>query len=168
MTYGGIYREAAIEVKGAVNLKNLFVRATDVYSENKRFEVSFDIASGQPLDNLPLSADIRIWDGEDCIAETEKNNLQLGPNTVKFISDKVKAWSVDEPNVYRVTVDLSFNEEKTDYAESTFGLREAVFRRDGFYLNGRKLRSAVWIDISAIPMSAMPCRNLYSAMTLEF
>lgn len=140
LTYGGIYREAAIEVKGAVNLKNLFVRATDVYSENKRFEVSFDIASGQPLDNLPLSADIRIWDGKDCIAETEKNNLQLGPNTVKFISDKVKAWSVDEPNVYRVTVDLSFNEEKTDYAESTFGLREAVFRRDGFYLNGRKLK----------------------------
>ena len=97
-------------------------------------------SSGQPLDNLPLSADIRIWVGEDCIAETEKNNLQLGPNTVKFISDKVKAWSVDEPNVYRVTVDLSFNEEKTDYAESTFGLREAVFRRDGFYLNGRKLK----------------------------
>lgn len=140
LTYGGIYREVALEFKGPVTLDRLFVQSGDVYSDSKTFEVKFNVNSLEPLENRPVKADIRVWDDEDCIAELSHETAKLGENTFKFISDKMKAWDVDDPHVYSLTADLYFEDEITDHEETTFGLRDAVFKHDGFYLNGRKLK----------------------------
>lgn len=140
LTYGGIYREVAIDVRGPVTLDRLFVQAGDVYSDSKRFEVKFNVESTEPLNNEPVKADIRVWDNDQCIAEQVQETAKLGENSFKFISDKLKAWDVENPNVYSLTVDLYFKGEITDHEETTFGLRDAVFKADGFYLNGKKLK----------------------------
>lgn len=140
LTYGGIYREVALEFRGPVTLDRLFIKSGDVYSEAKTFEVKFNVNSEEALENVPVKADIRVWDGDSCITELCHETAKLGPNTFKFISDKVKSWDVEDPNVYSLTVDLYFQDEITDHEETTFGLRDAVFKRDGFYLNGKKLK----------------------------
>ena len=55
-----------------------------------------------------------------------------------FDIDNPRLWSPEEPNMYlaRTTV-ISENATKDTY-ETPFGIRQAEFKEDGFYLNGRK------------------------------
>ena len=49
-------------------------------------------------------------------------------------------WDTEEANLYILKTQLYQDNTILDETETTFGIREAVFKKDGFYLNGRKLR----------------------------
>ena len=49
-------------------------------------------------------------------------------------------WDTEEANLYILKTQLYQDNTLLDETETTFGIREAVFKKDGFYLNGRKLR----------------------------
>ncbi len=48
-------------------------------------------------------------------------------------------WSMDAPHLYRCQVTLTQGAEVVDVREVCFGFRTAVFRGDGFYLNGERV-----------------------------
>ena len=49
-------------------------------------------------------------------------------------------WDIESPKVYEVTTQLLYQGQVVDEKRVTVGFREALFRKDGFYLNGRKVR----------------------------
>lgn len=49
-------------------------------------------------------------------------------------------WDTEHPHLYLLKTQLWQGEQLLDEAEVTFGIRDAVFKKDGFYLNGKKLR----------------------------
>jgi len=52
---------------------------------------------------------------------------------------EAQLWHPDHPNLYTLQVEL-LGENLSDYYQCRFGLREAEFRVDGFYLNNERLQ----------------------------
>ena len=52
----------------------------------------------------------------------------------------VKLWDIENPKLYEIKVKLLKDSEVIDEYKDNFGFREAEFRSDGFYLNGRRVK----------------------------
>lgn len=80
--------------------------------------------------------------------QRDENAVQdqgLGRNEYLAFSDtamlrEAALWDVDAPVLYEVKTELCRAGEVLDEQVVTTGFRKAEFKRDGFYLNGRKLR----------------------------
>lgn len=119
LTYGGLYREAWLDIRPKVYIEDVFV--TTPALDLVRVAIT--------CDGAPRARAIRLYDpdGElcaeaaDCGAVTE---LRL---------ERARLWSCETPNLYRCEVTAD-----DDTVSTTFGVRTAAFRADGFYLNGKK------------------------------
>lgn len=69
----------------------------------------------------------------------QAGELLLESKEANFKVEKPHLWSVDDPYLHTLEVEL-----KTRHGSSTkrvrFGFREVTFKKEGFYLNGRKVR----------------------------
>ena len=124
MTYGGIYREVHLDVKEKDHIKDVFVSAgadkmvtvkTDIEGEGELVCVINDTASGEVVFAGPCEKDARITVNE------------------------AELWSLEKPKLYELTMTLR-NGDKEDTFTTRFGFRDAVFKTDGFYLNGVKIK----------------------------
>ena len=146
MTYGGIYRDVYLDVKETAHIEDIYVSAD--MDGNVRLNVSAtDDAKGLMLVStiIPLS---RRKDGtyeagsekefasEEYYPATEKNEVFFEGKYVGHV-----CWEPDNPVLYMMKTTLSdaagniIDEKKT-----RFGFRSAVFKADGFYLNGQKFK----------------------------
>ena len=123
-TYGGIYRDVYLEEKQGVYIADAFVQALP----NKPMLVDVKLANF--ADNVELKA--QILDGSEVVFSSV---YTVGQCVQLSIDKQLQLWTVDEPKLYilRLTVGL-------DTYETTFGVRSCEFKRDGFYLNGTKLK----------------------------
>ena len=124
MTYGGIYREVRLDVKEKDHIKDVFVSAdtdktvtvkTDIEGEGELVCVINDIASGEVLFAGPCEKDAKI--------KVEEAEL----------------WTLEDPKLYELSMTLR-NGRSEDTFTVRFGFRDAVFKTDGFYLNGVKIK----------------------------
>lgn len=125
LTYGGIYREVYLEQYKGVYVQDVFVQA----EPQKPIRVEAELAKfKQPC---PVLAEIS--DGEQTLWQKEYNVREAKFAFTEQID--LKPWSVDNPNVYTLKLTVGENSYET-----TFGVRSAVFTKDGFFLNGKKMK----------------------------
>ena len=149
MTYGGIYRDVRLEVKEKVSLSDIFVHtAIDFRSSPVTAQITSEIALTASDENVT----IRQYYMPKSTAAVQESWKLLCEQTVSADTacDKVITltaaiadpllWDTEEANLYILKTQLYQDNTLLDETETTFGIREAVFKKDGFYLNGRKLR----------------------------
>ena len=139
MTYGGIYRNVYLDVKPATYIKDLFLR-TGKKSEDTRVLFSEIELSGEMPDKssgMRFRQFIRRHGEEEFTLLGEASALAV---VTKFEQNGILDWSPEEPNLYDVKTQLLAGEEPIDENITAIGFREAEFRKDGFYLNGRKYK----------------------------
>lgn len=129
LVYGGIYREVWLEEVSDTYIESVFVRTKDVLNNKKLIETDVEF-------NESVSGDIKVilYDGEKIIYE---NKASFSAKTLKLkwrIGD-VTLWDTENPKLYTLKV-IFGDDEKT----TRFGFRECKFKRDGFYLNGKKMK----------------------------
>ena len=83
--------------------------------------------------------------GDDIFEETLSTKLPIEEGkSIKNIEidqlNMVKLWDIENPKLYEIKVKLLKGSEVIDEYKDTFGFREAEFRQDGFYLNGRRVK----------------------------
>ena len=125
LTYGGLYREAWLDVRPARYIEDVFVSTPAL--DRARVELT---VSG----TAPVKARVRILDAAGaCVGE------QSGMTSFELRVPGAKPWSPDAPALYTCEASL-FDErgEITDTVSARFGFRTAQFKADGFYLNGKK------------------------------
>ena len=131
MTYGGIYREAYLEIKNSSYISDVFVDAK--------------------VDGTIVSHVSLVGQNEcDFLRQTAifgDQEIQVGTVVVSDASEIVVGqvenpalWHIDTPNLYTIRTELLRNFEVIDTHEVKVGFRKAEFRADGFYLNGEKLK----------------------------
>ncbi|MEM9983710.1 MAG: glycoside hydrolase family 2 TIM barrel-domain containing protein [Bacteroidota bacterium] len=54
--------------------------------------------------------------------------------------DQPQRWDLETPYLYRVVTTLHLGDQLMDRYETRFGIRDIQYDRDGFHLNGRKVR----------------------------
>ena len=149
MTYGGIYRDVRLEVKENVSLSDIFVHtAIDFRSSPVTAQITSEITLTESAENMT----IRQYYMPKSTAAAQESWRLLCEQTVSTdvscdkefsLTATITApllWDTEEANLYILKTQLYQDNTLLDETETTFGIREAVFKKDGFYLNGRKLR----------------------------
>ncbi len=124
MTYGGIYREVHLDVKEKDHIRDVFVSA----GADKKVRIKADVEGEGEL----VAVITGIDSGKVIFAGPCENECEI---TVS----EAEPWSLDDPNLYELSMTLR-NGESEDTFVTRFGFRDAVFKADGFYLNGEKIK----------------------------
>jgi len=149
MTYGGIYRDVRLEVKEKVSLSDIFVHtAIDFRSSPVTAQITSEITLTESNENVTIrqyympkntAAGQGFWNllCEQTVSADTTCDKEIALTAA--ITDPL-LWDTEEANLYILKTQLYQDNTLLDETETTFGIREAVFKKDGFYLNGRKLR----------------------------
>lgn len=125
MTYGGIYRDVYLDEKQGVYVKDAFVKA----EPNKPIEI--DVTLGNFVQPTELS--LRIFDGNGV---RFSSNYTCNSDKFTVTADvSLELWSIDSPKLHTLSLAVG-----KDIYQTSFGVRSAVFTKDGFYLNGKKVK----------------------------
>ena len=127
MTYGGLYREVYLDILDKTCIEDVFVKTRRISSMT--YEISAEITC------LQLQGDeirVTLLDGAGAHVCT------LGQSWQKVTG--IQEWHPDTPNLYTLRTELIRNGIVVDVLDTRFGFREAVFKKDGFYLNGKKFK----------------------------
>ena len=149
MTYGGIYRDVRLEVKEKVSLSDIFVHtAIDFRSSPVTAQITSEITLTESNENVTIrqyympkstAAGQGSWNllCEQTVSADTNCDKEIALTAA--ITDPL-LWDTEEANLYILKTQLYQDNTLLDETETTFGIREAVFKKDGFYLNGKKLR----------------------------
>ena len=119
LTYGGLYRDVWLDIRPKKLLSDLFVHTSDLTTARISCQAEGDRVRYE------------VFDGDGTLVAGAE-----GGQSIDLSVSDAKPWSVDTPNLYRCRATLL---DSGDTVETTFGFRTAVFKPDGFYLNGEKL-----------------------------
>lgn len=128
MTYGGLYREVWLEVKGSCFIEDVFAMPSASGELRSRVTIA------DPAEGLTLHQ--RIMDGDSVLAE---RSFPAGAET-RMNAPGIIPWDLENPKLYTLVTGLVQGERELDRLELRIGFRDAEFRSDGFYLNDRKIK----------------------------
>jgi len=139
----GIYRDVTLRSVPESCIDELFVAGQDVLGPDRRLEVT---CSPRGLERLggPVSLRATVGHGQRVISQT---SVELGPSrgdaparvTVGGL-DELVLWDLESPRRYDCRVELVSAGTVVHAVSAVFGLREARFETDGFFLNGRRVQ----------------------------
>ncbi len=158
LTFGGIYREVWLRYVEPVHIENVFVKTDDVLTDKAQIECDIHLknAKATPFVGM-LGVRLEDPDGRTLVGyELSTTMPSQSENTFKVTLPRglwqlpIRLWSLDSPEQYLIHVylhrpdtelDLVTTEtDALDAIEQKFGFREAVFKDDGFYLNGEHVK----------------------------
>lgn len=150
MTYGGIYRDVYLEVKNSIYIEDIFLKPKFAETVTTKGMDAKAIAQMQVSGILAsevtysVKAQEAISAGQVGIRQIVDDQVVLeAPIATTSFSTPVAdvmLWDIESPKVYEVTTQLLYQGQVVDEKSVTVGFREALFQKDGFYLNGRKVR----------------------------
>ena len=140
---GGIYRDVRLRVLPQVFLSDLFAQPADVLSSQPRVDVECAIDSAATT-HATGTLLVELLDGPNQIAvqTTTAKVTSPGVSTAKLSLTgfgQVGLWSPDSPKLYTVQATLNFPGLGSHVLTRRIGFREASFRPEGFFLNGKRL-----------------------------
>lgn len=147
LTYGGIYREVSLEYCNITYIETIGIRTKDVLTENPKVFLDLYIHNGDRKAKV-LNCKFKIIEDENIIYEFHNNlnlnnqvneKITVNENLVE-ISQSIKLWGIDNPNLYNLKVELIEDEKIVDEHYMRFGFRDINFKTNGFYLNGEKVK----------------------------
>ena len=130
LVYGGIYREVWLEEVSDIYIDDVFVRTLNVLRPKKQLDVDVTLS-----ESTKGTLSFTLKDGDKIISE-KKCDFSGRVIKAKWPVEGITLWNPEEPKLY--TLEVKFND--CDLKTVRFGFREASFKRDGFYLNGKKIK----------------------------
>ncbi len=139
MTYGGIYRDVYLEVKEPEYIEDIFYHSSLNYPMGATLEGHFTFSDNVAQKDTNLKIALKLPERETPLYAWDK---EVKENTLDVKEDLsgIIYWDVDNPQLYEIISELWVEGKMTDRQVHNLGFREAIFKKDGFYLNGKKLR----------------------------
>jgi beta-galactosidase len=146
---GGIYRGVQIRAVPQVFLADVFARPVDVLDPAGRQVVVQATMDAALVPADPITVMAELFDPDDtqagalASAQAQVQITQAGQATVTVTLQDLPAitlWDPSHPKLYTVVTTLSVGGESLHDYQTRIGFREADFRRDGFYLNGNRVK----------------------------
>jgi beta-galactosidase len=141
---GGIYRDVTLHVVPEVCLADVFVRPENVLSDGRAVKIGATIDAAVIPDGQTVTVTAALLDGarQLATATTTHQIRKTGTDAVQLTIARlggVDYWSPEHPKLYTVETTLTYPGNEHTIRTAT-GFREAVFREDGFYLNGSRYK----------------------------
>ncbi|NMA83392.1 MAG: glycoside hydrolase family 2 protein [Epulopiscium sp.] len=139
LTFGGIYREVSLRVVEQVFIHDVFIKTYDVLSNKKRIEIDLMLTKNGHQEE-PLIATCTLKQGDEVIQEVSKT-IENNQVTISMTDlENIALWDIKNPCLYHMEVQLASQDQEIDRVVERFGFREAIFKADGFYLNGENIK----------------------------
>lgn len=140
LTYGGIYREVALIYRNPCYVENIRVKTKNELT-SPTIDVTLEIANIFEAHIDALIEMSLLYKGE-VIGSWSKQVVINGKSAYHFLEEvgDVDLWSVDQPNLYTIEVDIIDQKQVLDHIEERIGFRQFEFKKDGFYQNGRRIK----------------------------
>jgi len=144
---GGIYRDVRLRVVPELFLSGVSAWPAGVLTADRAVDVEATVdAATAPAAPVRITAELLGGDprGEAVLARatTTVTSLAAGPVVARLRLTglpEVGLWSPDTPRLYTIRTTLSAGGTDRHAVHTSTGFRDAVFRPDGFYLNGQRL-----------------------------
>ncbi len=133
LTFSGLYREVYLEIRHPKHLKDFHFYSTDLLSQPKG-HLSYELS-----ENVEGLIKIQIMDHLQ-IKHDQIFPIEGIQGIYHFDIQDISLWDIDHPKLYKVQIKLIENHQVLDEVSFKYGFRESVFKKDGFYLNGKKLK----------------------------
>ena len=124
MTYGGLYREVRLEFRDQCHISDIFAMP----------DISGQLTVQCHTEGNPDTIHHSVFLDGNKVCEVSSEKIK---NCTLNIPD-VKRWDIESPTLYTLVSETVKNGEVTDRVETRIGFRNVKFKKDGFYLNGRK------------------------------
>jgi len=133
LTFSGLYREVYLDIRNPIHLKDIYLYGTELLSIPKghlKYELS------QHVEGY-----IKIQIHDDHLVKLEHlYPINQVNDTLQFDIKDLILWDLEHPKLYKVVIQLINNHYILDEVCIDYGFREAIFKPDGFYLNGKKIK----------------------------
>lgn len=133
LTYSGIYREVQLEILDKSHIVNHFIRTYNPVASSL-------VTVGLELTNQSGTLEITILDDEEKLSSLEVKVTNMNMDINVDLGEKKILWSLDNPFLYNINIKLYEDNVLKDEINSKFGIRSAIFKSDGFYLNNEKIK----------------------------
>ena len=128
LTYGGLYREAWLDIREESFLADVFVTTPQLDLVHAEVKVDNPDASGL--------VQVQLLDREGNLVAQKCQGIG---KAFDLDVDNSHPWSPDDPYLYSCKVELMEEDGRVmDRQELSVGIRTVEFKADGFYLNGEK------------------------------
>ena len=142
LTFGGIYRDVSLRIVSGTFIENVFAKPVNVLKDDRRVDVRvFLNTQGASTDALKITIELR--DGIQVLATKTDELPSVGAPHYDFRLTNLRSiqlWDLDRPKLYQVHAKMQSANGLLDEYQTTIGFREAVFKEDGFFLNGHHLK----------------------------
>jgi beta-galactosidase len=143
MEVGGMHRSVSLYVVPKIYVSDVFAKPVDVLTQNRRIAVNctIDVAL---LPDKAVKLRVEIRDGYNVISHAEQDvTVKVGQIEASLTLSglqNVTLWDVDNPKLYDIVTTLLVDGQPLHNHTTRIGLRDAKFKLDGFFLNGRRLQ----------------------------
>ncbi len=126
LTYGGLYREVWLDVRGSSVVDDLYVTTPSL----TRARVELTLSGDAPIRR------VTILDKDGTVRASGTG----GDDVFWLDVPDARPWELEDPALYTCRAELlSPGGEPVDTLETRFGFRTAEWRKDSFFLNGKKV-----------------------------
>ncbi|MEJ5228599.1 MAG: glycoside hydrolase family 2 TIM barrel-domain containing protein [Pseudothermotoga sp.] len=143
----GIYRHVWLHIGGKVYIKPWHIHVTTKAIEKKTAAIEVKVVVINSSDeDINRKLILRIFSAEGELVLAEERDFEIGKRQEKQITtilelSPFKYWSLEDPYLYKIQVDILKDGEVDDSAVTTFGIRTiSVSAKEGFKLNGRSIK----------------------------
>ena len=154
MTYGGIYREVYLEILNSTYIEDIFIQSNVELGETshiseldkkgdlvkaRQVEIKSEITLNNFQENTRVIQYIKKKDEGDykVLGESILSDLNT---KLSFNKEGIELWDIDNPVLYDIKTLILVNDQEIDNKITRVGFRKGVFKKDGFYLNNRKVK----------------------------
>ena len=128
--YGGIYREVSLIITPKLYIKDIFIQTDGTQN------VPIIIETASSIGELVVT----IFNDQKLIVGHKKTLIAHTETILDFLIDYPLLWDLKTPHLYTVVVEYYVTQKLYDSISETFGIRKAEFKKDGFYLNGKRIK----------------------------
>ncbi len=136
LPYGGICRGITFMICDGRDIRDVCVRSAQ---NGEAYTVTADVEMFDFYPDTEMEGEIRNAEGKTVGTFTPRM-VQAASVRIKGEVTGVDAWEPDAPALYTAVVRLKSGAKVLDEKRVEFGFVSAVFRREGFYLNGKLTR----------------------------
>ena len=160
MTFGGLYREVSLVIRSGSFIEDVFTQPKpDLLHGTGLLTVDTALAGFRAGSSYTLRYRVFPCGCPDRIIAEAAAPVTENSTNITIDCGSISLWTIDDPALYVVRTTLFRGSRPVDEQDTRFGFREARFRADGFWLNGKKRRSSASTAIRAGRISAMPHRG---------
>lgn len=141
----GIFRDVFLHSTPNISIRDFFAK-TSLENDYRDgiLDLSVDVKNYNQKSSDKLSLEVQLLAENNLILKKEISNISLSGSAetklaIKEVLPKIKSWSAETPNLYKLVLTLKGNGKTYNSISSKIGFKKVEIKNGQFLINGKKV-----------------------------